>query len=48
MSRMLDTPEAERRAMGSRGRAKMEKEFDESLVIRAYLEALRELRLLPA
>jgi glycosyltransferase involved in cell wall biosynthesis len=48
MSRMLDTPEAERRAMGSRGRAKMQKEFDEGLVVRAYLEALRELRLLPS
>jgi glycosyltransferase involved in cell wall biosynthesis len=48
MSRMLDTPEAERRAMGLRGRAKMQKEFDEGLVVRAYLEALRELRLLPS
>ena len=30
----------ERRAMGAEGRAKMEREFDERLVIGAYLRAL--------
>ena len=44
MERMLSLPEAERCALGARGRLKMEREYDERLVIRVYLDALREAR----
>lgn len=40
MRRMLDTSADERRAMGRRGRDKVEREFCESRVIAKYLEAL--------
>jgi len=37
------TPE-DRELMGQAGRRKMELEFDEKIVIRRYLEAIRELQ----
>ena len=40
MERMVRLPESERRAMGLRGREKMVREFDERIVIRAYLSAV--------
>jgi glycosyltransferase involved in cell wall biosynthesis len=43
MMRMLDLPAAERTRMGAAARAKMERDFDETLVHRAYLDALRQL-----
>lgn len=42
MSRMLDLSEGERRTMGSAGRAKMEREYDERIVIDLYLEAIEQ------
>ena len=43
MMRLLDLPAAERTRMGAAARAKMERDFDETLVHRAYLDALRQL-----
>lgn len=40
MESMIDLPEADRKAMGRSARAKMEAEFREELVHRAYLDAL--------
>jgi hypothetical protein len=42
MERMLCLPDAEREAMGGRAREKMVREFDERIVIDAYLRAIRE------
>lgn len=42
MERMLQLPDPERIAMGMRGREKMLREFDERVVIEAYLQAVRE------
>lgn len=41
MTRMADLPHAERVAMGAAGRRIAEREFDETIVIERYLEALR-------
>jgi glycosyltransferase involved in cell wall biosynthesis len=41
MRRMLDLPEGERSRLGAEGRRKMEREYDEALVIGRYLEVLR-------
>ena len=43
MQRFLDLPQAARAAMGQAGRAKMEREFDEALVVRAYRDAIADL-----
>lgn len=43
MLRLLALPDAERRAMGAAGRAKMEREFDEARVIDAYRQRVRAL-----
>lgn len=40
IEQMLHLSPAQRTAMGLRGRAKMETEFDEQIVIRKYLEAI--------
>jgi len=40
INRFLDLPAADRAGMGSEGRAKMEREFDQAIVVRAYCEAL--------
>lgn len=40
MRRMIDLSAEERAAMGARGRARVEREFDARLVSRSYLEAL--------
>ena len=42
MTRMLDLSPDERLSMGAAARAKMEQEFDETFVHRAYLDALRQ------
>jgi len=42
MEQMLSLTYEERQAMGLRGRAKMEREFDEQIVIRKYLAAIEE------
>lgn len=42
MERILLLPEGERAAMGQRGREKMVREYDERIVIDAYLQAIRE------
>jgi glycosyltransferase involved in cell wall biosynthesis len=42
MKRMLELTEEERAAMGARGRQKMIREFDETLVIARYAEAIRD------
>jgi glycosyltransferase involved in cell wall biosynthesis len=41
MQAMLSLDPAERAAMGLRGRARVEREFDQALVVQAYLKALR-------
>ena len=41
MARMIDMPHAEREAMGLRGREKVEREFDEKIVIDKYLRAIK-------
>jgi glycosyltransferase involved in cell wall biosynthesis len=41
METMLELDPADRKAMGLRARDRVEKEFDEALVVGAYLEALR-------
>jgi glycosyltransferase involved in cell wall biosynthesis len=43
MQRMIQLPRAEREAMGLRGREKMVREFDERIVLDAYVRAVREL-----
>jgi glycosyltransferase involved in cell wall biosynthesis len=43
MSWMLSMPQAARRAMGAAGRAKMEHEFDEGLVIDAYRQQVERI-----
>jgi glycosyltransferase involved in cell wall biosynthesis len=43
MRRMMDLSEQVRKHLGQAGRAKMEREFDESIVVRAYLRALENL-----
>jgi glycosyltransferase involved in cell wall biosynthesis len=43
MMRMIELPEQQRLAMGAAGRQKVEKEFDEQLVIQKYLYALTSL-----
>jgi len=40
--RFLDLPLSERQRMGAAGRAKMEREFDQAIVHRAYVGALSE------
>ena len=40
MDQMLRMSRDERTAMGDRARSKVEREFDQSLVVKAYLEAL--------
>ena len=40
MGRMLGLSRKERAAMGARARSKVEREFDQALVLKAYLEAL--------
>jgi glycosyltransferase involved in cell wall biosynthesis len=40
IQRFLDLPHEAREAMGRAGRAKMEREFDEAIVVRAYRDAL--------
>jgi glycosyltransferase involved in cell wall biosynthesis len=42
MLRMLRMPDAERRAMGEAGRRKVETEFDESIVVGRYVDAMRD------
>lgn len=42
MERMLSLSEEERREMGDRARRRVERDFDEKLVIRAYLDAVGE------
>ena len=44
MERMLTLSPEDRRNMGLRGRAKMEAEFDEQIVIRKYLTAIEDIR----
>ncbi len=44
MSRMIELPAAERARLGSEGRRKMEREFDEALVIERYVQVLRAFR----
>jgi glycosyltransferase involved in cell wall biosynthesis len=41
MARMMTMPAAERHAMGMRGREKVEREFDEKIVIKKYLSAIK-------
>ena len=41
METMLELGPAEREAMGRRARNRVEKEFDQSLVVKSYLEALK-------
>ncbi|MCE8519206.1 glycosyltransferase family 4 protein [Ruegeria pomeroyi] len=43
MRRFLDLTAAEQAGMGRNGRAKMEREFDQALVVQTYLDAIREL-----
>jgi len=43
MARMASLSHAERAAMGRRGREKVEREFDEQIVIGKYLEAIQEI-----
>ena len=43
MEEMLHLPPVARAAMGCRGREKVEREFDEQLVINKYLETIRDL-----
>ena len=45
MERMLSLSPEQRSEMGQRGRAKMEVEFDEQIVIKKYLAAIEEIRL---
>jgi glycosyltransferase involved in cell wall biosynthesis len=40
MGRMLTLSDAQRTEMGLRGRAKMERDFDEQFVIQKYLQAI--------
>lgn len=40
---MIEMPASQRNAVGVAGRLKVEREFDEKLVIERYLEALSEL-----
>ncbi len=40
MKEMLFISEEQRRLMGENGRLKMEKEFDENIVIQKYLQAI--------
>lgn len=42
MARIAALPERERREMGTRGRRRVEREFDERVVIQAYLDAVSE------
>jgi glycosyltransferase involved in cell wall biosynthesis len=44
MERMLSLSLGQRSEMGQRGRAKMEAEFDEQIVIRRYLAAISDIR----
>ena len=48
MQMIAEMAPLERQAMGAAGRAKMEREFDERLVIRAYSRALAEILAVPA
>jgi glycosyltransferase involved in cell wall biosynthesis len=41
VNRFLELPHAARSEMGRQGRAKMERDFDEALVLRAYRSAIR-------
>lgn len=43
MERMLNLPPEQRAAMGKAGRAKMEREFDERIVIDRYLDVIKEI-----
>jgi glycosyltransferase involved in cell wall biosynthesis len=43
MIAMVDMGEGDRAAMGAAGRAKMERQFDEGIVIDAYLQVLRSI-----
>jgi glycosyltransferase involved in cell wall biosynthesis len=42
MLRMVRLGDAERAAMGAAGRAKMERDFDEKLVVARYLQAVED------
>ncbi len=41
MERMISMPSLERKTMGLRGREKVEREFDENIVINKYLTAIK-------
>lgn len=43
MERFIDLPLAARAEMGALGRSKMEREFDQAIVVEAYLDAIAEL-----
>ena len=43
LARMLDLDDAARAAMAARGRKKIEKEFDERVVVQRYRELIREI-----
>ena len=43
LERMMTLPHEARIEMGRRGRAKMEREFDEQIVINSYLEVIEEI-----
>jgi hypothetical protein len=44
MCHMLSLDKQERLAMGQRGREKMKHEFDEQIVIRRYVDAVKSLQ----
>jgi hypothetical protein len=48
MENMLRLPVEDRQTMGLRGRAKMIREFDERIVLKKYLEVIREIQSLQA
>jgi glycosyltransferase involved in cell wall biosynthesis len=43
LSKMLDMPQSERAAMATRGRKKIEKEFDERVVVQRYRDLIRDI-----
>jgi glycosyltransferase involved in cell wall biosynthesis len=43
MRQMMDLPQAARAQMGQMGRSKMERQFDEAIVIDRYLQAIKTL-----
>lgn len=44
VERFLELPYQEKEAMGRRGREKMEREFDRNIVVRAYMDAINEIK----